>query len=112
MYFYLLNLLILFSWECLETVKMDSKVTIQDILNKLDPLNLRVLKYTLSYLKIFLNPENQRMTSMNVQSLAIIFGPTFVRCPSTDPSLILKFSQLEQKFIVNLIRNFPDSENY
>lgn len=90
---------------------MDSKITILDILRKLEPLNLRVLKYTIDYLKIFLNPENQKLTSMNVQSLAIIFGPTFVRCPSTDPSVILKFSQMEQKFIVNLIRNFPEYEN-
>ena len=73
------------------------------VIETLPEANYNVLKVTLQYLQQVAEPENQEYTKMGIQNLAIVFGPNFVRCPSSDPKIILESQQWEQKLIVSLI---------
>lgn len=76
------------------------------IVKSLPKLNYNVLVMMNTFLQDLIKPENQQKTKMGLQNIAIVFGPNFVRCPSTDPGVILRTQQYEQNFMTSLIRDF------
>jgi hypothetical protein len=42
---------------------------------------------------------------MNVNNLAMIFAPTFLRCPSDNPQDLMENTRYEQDFVHDLIVN-------
>ncbi|KAJ3337303.1 Eukaryotic translation initiation factor 6 [Gonapodya sp. JEL0774] len=48
---------------------------------------------------IVADPENQKVTKMNLNNLAMVFAPNFLRCPSDNPALIFENTKYEQAFL-------------
>jgi len=42
---------------------------------------------------------------MGLDNIAIVFGPTFLRCPFDDPQQMLLNSSIEKEFVIALIEN-------
>ena len=66
--------------------------------------NRETIKYLVNFLKKLLKPDNIKITKMNIQNLAIVFGPTLLRCPSNDPNILLLNSKFEKEFVIQLIK--------
>lgn len=94
------------SWKCIDAVKEDNTQKMIKILKSLPKLNYNVLVMMNNFLQELIKPENQKVTKMGIQNIAIVFGPNFVRCPSSDPGVILRTQQHEQNFMLSLIRDF------
>lgn len=75
------------------------------VIKSLPTINYNTLVMMVEYIQLILRPENQQLTKMGAQSLGIVLGPNFVRCPSSDPKVILESQQWEQRFIISLIKN-------
>lgn len=73
------------------------------VLDRLPPTNLLVAKYLIKFLQLIGDPRYQPVTKMNVSNLAMVFAPSFLRCPSDNPLTILANSRLEQNYIKTLI---------
>jgi hypothetical protein len=73
------------------------------VLDRLPETNLLVAKYLVKYLQLIGDPRHQPVTKMNVSNLAMVFAPSFLRCPGDDPLTILANSRLEQMYIKTLI---------
>ena len=55
-------------------------------------------------------PENQPLTKMNVDNLAMVWAPNFLRCPSSDPMVIFQNTKQEMQFLRHLILNMDTEE--
>eukprot|EP00698_Gefionella_okellyi_P009892 TRINITY_DN2539_c0_g1_i3.p1 TRINITY_DN2539_c0_g1~~TRINITY_DN2539_c0_g1_i3.p1 ORF type:complete len:195 (+),score=44.14 TRINITY_DN2539_c0_g1_i3:62-646(+) len=74
---------------------------------ELPPLNLRVLKYLVAFLRQMGSAANQQITKMSVDNIAMVFCPNVLRCPSTDVTVVMYNSQYERMFVRNLILHLP-----
>jgi hypothetical protein len=54
--------------------------------------------------------ENSRLNKMNVNNLAMVFAPNFLRCPSDDPAVIFENTKYEQTWLRALILGLPPSD--
>lgn len=73
------------------------------VLDRLPETNLLVAKYLVKFLQLIGDPRYQPVTKMTVSNLAMVFAPSFLRCPSDNPLTILANSRLEQAYIKMLI---------
>ena len=73
------------------------------VLDELPELNLLVAKYLVKFLQLIGDPRYQPVTKMNISNLAMVFAPSFLRCPSDNPLTILANSRLEQAYLKTLI---------
>ncbi|KAJ1498090.1 Rho GTPase activating protein 39 [Coelomomyces lativittatus] len=87
--------------ECLAHAQMDDPKRSVMFLKKLPRLHLYTVQYLISFLQ-YLVPY-QPVTKMSAQNLAMVFAPSFLRCPSNEPFVILEKTKLEQQFLRNLI---------
>ena len=73
------------------------------VLDELPEVNLLVAKYLVKFLQLIGDPRYQPVTKMNISNLAMVFAPSFLRCPSDNPLTILANSRLEQAYLKTLI---------
>jgi len=102
-----------YDW-CIETVrsgKLDVEAVDIFIKSQLNTLNRESIYYLLRFLREFLDEEVVGHTKMSLNNLAIVFGPTLVRCPSDDPHILLQNASLEKKFVDILITSATLPEN-
>eukprot|EP00842_Homolaphlyctis_polyrhiza_P001057 jgi/Hompol1/1952/HPOL_005807-RA len=60
------------------------------IVEQLPEINRRVVRFTIQFLQIIAEPQNQPFTKMTVANLAMVFAPNFLRCPSDNPTTIFE----------------------
>ncbi|KAI9478502.1 MAG: Rho GTPase activation protein [Benjaminiella poitrasii] len=76
------------------------------IMNRLPSTNRRIALFTISFLQEFtLDPEIIKDTLMNVNNLAMVFAPNFLRCPSESLTTVFENSKYEQAFLRTLIHH-------
>ncbi|CAO3650986.1 unnamed protein product [Mucor hiemalis] len=73
------------------------------IINRLPDTNRRIALYTISFLREFTDPDIIKHTLMNVNNLAMVFAPNFLRCPSESLTTVFENSKYEQAFLRTLI---------
>ncbi|KAI8344959.1 hypothetical protein BD560DRAFT_411784 [Blakeslea trispora] len=73
------------------------------IINQLPDINRRIALFTISFLQEFTQPEVIQHTLMNVNNLAMVFAPNFLRCPSESLTTVFENSKYEQAFLRTLI---------
>ncbi|GAA5817066.1 hypothetical protein MFLAVUS_010603 [Mucor flavus] len=73
------------------------------IINGLPDTNRRIALFTISFLQEFTDPSIIKHTLMNVNNLAMVFAPNFLRCPSESLTTVFENSKYEQAFLRTLI---------
>ncbi|RCH91749.1 hypothetical protein CU098_003922 [Rhizopus stolonifer] len=73
------------------------------IINRLPDTNRRIALFTISFLQEFTDPSVIKHTLMNVNNLAMVFAPNFLRCPSESLTTVFENSKYEQAFLRTLI---------
>jgi len=79
------------------------------VMEDLPDLNRRITIYLINFLQIVALPQHQQVNKMGIVNLAIVFGPSLLRCPSNDPKTILESQKYEQTFMCHLIRSLNTS---
>lgn len=74
---------------------------LDSVFGKLDPLAQRVMRIVAELCVDI--AENHRINRMTFDNLAIVFAPSFFRCPSEDPMELLSNSKHETKLTASLI---------
>jgi len=49
------------------------------------------------------HPDNQKLTKMTYDNLAMVWAPNFLRCPSDDPMVIFQNTKREMSFVRHLV---------
>ncbi|KAI8997075.1 hypothetical protein BDB01DRAFT_769721 [Pilobolus umbonatus] len=83
-----------------------------DIINRLPDTNRRIALFLISFLQEFTDPSIIKHTLMNVNNLAMVFAPNFLRCPSESLTTVFENSKYEQAFLRTLINEMvvdPDT---
>jgi hypothetical protein len=78
-----------------------AKAVLDTVYNRLDPLSQRVIA-AITGLCIDV-AEHHRVNRMTIDNLAIVFAPSFFRCPSEDPLELLGNSKHETKLTASII---------
>jgi hypothetical protein len=74
------------------------------VIDELPDLNKSVVKYVISYLQQhILLPEVQRITRMDISSVAMAFAPCFLDNPNQKMEEMVKNMQSQIKYLVNLL---------
>jgi hypothetical protein len=81
----------------------DSAAHAQQVISSLPDINKRVAQFLIKFLQKVAEPEHQKHTKMSAQNLAMVFAPSFLRCPSDNPTYILEYTKHEQMFLMHLI---------
>eukprot|EP01136_Pigoraptor_vietnamica_P027805 Opistho-1_new@84545 len=68
------------------------------VLDALPAINREVIEYMIKFLRQIGRPENHAVTKMTYDNLAMVFAPSFLRCPSEDPQTIFENTRHEQDF--------------
>lgn len=85
-------------------------------LNKQVPLTIastndaQVIFYVIEYLREVAQPDNVPKTKMNINNLAMVFAPNFLRCPSEDPSVIFNTQKFQQTYVKHLITSLTKED--
>jgi len=99
-------------WKCIEAGKLDDcDACCRIVTHDLPILNRRLIIYLINFLQIVALPQNQQQNKMSFANLAIVFGPSLLRCPSSDPRTILEAQKYEQMFMGHLLRNLDTSSS-
>ncbi|KAJ2613296.1 hypothetical protein EV177_002578 [Coemansia sp. RSA 1804] len=67
---------------------------------------LRVVRYLLAFFARLLRPSVRARTKMDASNLALVFGPSLLRNPASDPRDMFANSSNEQRFVLTLIDVF------
>jgi len=74
--------------------------------SQLPGANRETLKYLIKFLKDLLQQKYQEHTKMNIENIAIVFGPTLLMPPhQLEPEVALKNAKSEKEFVISLIEN-------
>ncbi|GAB5593534.1 hypothetical protein Unana1_08434 [Umbelopsis nana] len=76
-----------------------------EVIRKLPDVNRRIVLYLANFLTKFTAPESTQFTRMNVNNLAMVFAPNFLRCPYDSLTRVFENSKWEQAFLRTLIEN-------
>jgi len=88
-------------WPKKEILKKNE--TLDVFLSQLPETNRESIRYFVSFIKKFLDPNVMASTKMSVDNFAIVFAPTLLRCPDDNPQTLMINSKYEQIFIIDLI---------
>lgn len=80
------------------------------VVGRLPEMHNIVLRYLISFLQLFSRQEVSAVTKMDASNLSMVFAPNFLRCPSSDPLIIMENTRKEMAFVKTLILNL-DVEN-
>jgi len=85
-----------------EDLNLDGKLDLlRHTLAQLPPAHYHTLKYLMAHLKK--TTEHQQQNMMSAENLAIVFAPTLLRSPETDPLSSLTAVKFERELIEFLI---------
>eukprot|EP00041_Stephanoeca_diplocostata_P020374 m.454008 g.454008 ORF g.454008 m.454008 type:complete len:554 (+) comp21561_c0_seq2:567-2228(+) len=73
------------------------------VLDLLPPVNRLLLTYAIRFLQVVGQKENQAVTKMTPDNLAMVWAPNFLRCPSEDPLTIFNNTKKEMSFVRQLV---------
>ncbi|KAH8549091.1 Rho GTPase activation protein [Umbelopsis sp. PMI_123] len=76
-----------------------------EVIRQLPDVNRRIVLYMANFLAKFTTPESTQLTRMNVNNLAMVFAPNFLRCPYDSLTRVFENSKWEQAFLRTLIEN-------
>lgn len=76
------------------------------IIDELPEYNRRVCRFVIQFLQVFAREESSKKTKMSTQNLAMVFAPSFLRCPSDDLTQVFTNSKKEQEFLRILITDY------
>ncbi|KAI9285037.1 Rho GTPase activation protein, partial [Umbelopsis sp. AD052] len=76
-----------------------------EVIQNLPDVNRRIVLYMANFLAKFTAPESTQLTRMNVNNLAMVFAPNFLRCPYDSLTRVFENSKWEQAFLRTLIEN-------
>ncbi|KAI0236254.1 hypothetical protein L0F63_003880 [Massospora cicadina] len=93
-----------FYTRCIKVAKDVKSAT--EVIESLPEFNCRVVKFVIQFLQVFAREESANKTKMSVQNLAMVFAPSFLRCPSDDLTEVFTNSKQEQEFLGILISNY------
>jgi len=90
---------------------IDTPTNALEIVKKIPAINQKVLTYLIHFIQIFCKLEFVAHSKMGVSNLSMIFAPTILRCPSSDPNVLLNNVNNERAFVENLIKNTSPNPN-
>ncbi|KAI8081778.1 uncharacterized protein BX664DRAFT_380722 [Halteromyces radiatus] len=82
-----------------------------NIINQLPETNRRIALYMISFLQEFSHPDVIKVTLMNINNLAMVFAPNFLRCPGESLTTVFENSKYEQIFLRTLIQRLQVSKH-
>ncbi|TRY78046.1 hypothetical protein TCAL_06622 [Tigriopus californicus] len=74
-----------------------------DIVARIPPPHHDILLFLIRFLQLFASPEVAQVTKMDASNLSTVFAPNCLRCPSSDPSVILENTRKEMAFVKALV---------
>eukprot|EP00035_Acanthoeca_spectabilis_P039608 m.63704 g.63704 ORF g.63704 m.63704 type:complete len:544 (-) comp9675_c0_seq1:163-1794(-) len=74
-------------------------------LDLLPELNRKLLTYIIRFLQVIGQKQNQAITKMSHDNLAMVWAPNFLRCPSNDPMVIFNNTKMEMQYVRHLVLN-------
>ena len=83
---------------------------VNEVISRLPEINRNVLLYLVRFLQRFARSDVSLITKMDASNLGTVFAPNCLRCPSSDPGVILENTRKEMAFIKNLIHNLDTKE--
>jgi len=86
--------------------KRQTQQTVEQILNQLENHYRYLLQALIIFLRELAAPQNVIVNKMGLASLAVVFTPCLIRCPSYDPAEIIQNSAIECTFIQSLFENW------
>lgn len=92
-----------FYQDCIKAAK--DAATATGIVERLPHINREVVKYLIKFLQQVGDPANQPVTKMTLDNLAMVFAPSFLRCPSENPQTIFENTRYEQDFTRTLLEH-------
>ncbi|KAJ1794046.1 hypothetical protein LPJ59_004617, partial [Coemansia sp. RSA 2399] len=78
----------------------------RQVLAELPHSSLLVIRYLLAFFARLLRPSVRARTKMDASNLALVFGPSLLRNPASDPKDMFASSSGEQRFVLTLIESF------
>ncbi|XP_028399778.1 rho GTPase-activating protein 39-like [Dendronephthya gigantea] len=84
----------------------DDETISSGIVASLPTINRLVLCFIIRFLQIFCKAEVISITKMDVNNLAMVWAPNFLRCPSNDPKVIFENTRKEMTFVRTLLNTF------
>ena len=78
--------------------------SLEVFLSQLPEVNRETIKYLVKFLKDLIEDKHIGNTKMNLENVAIVFAPTILKCPDTDPKALLANSKHEKSFTIALIQ--------
>jgi RhoGAP domain/Fes/CIP4, and EFC/F-BAR homology domain len=78
-----------------------------EVLNAIPELNRTVIVYLANFLQDLGSPEVIAKTLMPLENLSMVFAPSLLRCPYTDPMQILNAAKPEGFFALALLQQMP-----
>ena len=79
------------------------------VVPRLPGINRDVLTYLVRFLQVFAGQEVAAVTKMDAANLSTVFAPNCLRCPSSDPVVILENTRKEMGFVKSLVLNLDTS---
>lgn len=89
--------------ECIDHAKNGNKSGSVEAFKRAPELNKRVVEYLIAFLRRLAVPESIEKTKMGPQNLAMVFAPSFLRCPTDDPAVIIATQKYQQNYVLHLI---------
>lgn len=93
-----------------ELMNLKTQDEFLEFTKKLDNVNKRTLMYLVGFLRKL--SLSSHVTNMDVDNLAMVFGPNIVFAPGSDPMLHQKISGKSHRFLVALINKWDVSSIY
>lgn len=93
-----------------ELMNLKTQDEFLEFTKKLDDVNRRTLMYLVGFLRKL--SQSSHITNMDVDNLAMVFGPNIVFIPGDDPLLHQKISGKSHRFLVALINKWDVSSIY
>ncbi|CAG8707036.1 1870_t:CDS:2, partial [Cetraspora pellucida] len=88
----------------------ENKDSAIELVKNLPEINKRVVLFVIDFLQIFTKPHITKITKMNVNNLAMVFAPNFLRCPSDNLAVIFENTKYEQMYVRILLLNLNSRE--
>ncbi|CAG8454648.1 1660_t:CDS:10 [Cetraspora pellucida] len=94
--------------QCIQNC--ENKDSAIELVKNLPEINKRVVLFVIDFLQIFTKPHITKITKMNVNNLAMVFAPNFLRCPSDNLAVIFENTKYEQMYVRTLLLNLNSRE--
>src|SRR5689334_20839909 len=91
---------IFFSPILSESCVGDSSKPPNQVIQQLPSLNQKVIYFMLSLIRELMKPEIVEATKMGKENLAVVFAPSFLRCPYQDYNKALTAADKEKGFLM------------